>query len=245
MNTMRSAINFFTLSSLDLENNILIKKLFKTFYQTRPIRARYSSFWSVAKLLAFLKSWHPMSSLSLRDLTLKTIALLALTTSDRGQTLHKARVDNMIFCENNNVQFIINEKLKTTRKILKPVTITCISAQEEEFNVAEHVKLYLQLTKDFRKDNKYLFISWKTKKNVSRPTLSRWLKLVLKLAGIDTAQYSAHSFRGAGLSNAFYKGAPINKIIEAGNWANVQMFWNHYHAPPSDSHLGHLILDDS
>ena len=79
----------------------------------------------------------------------------------------------MIFCDDNNVKFIINEKLKTTRKILEPVTITCISAQEEEFNVAEHVKLYLQLTKDFRKDNKYLFISWKTKKNVSRPTLSR------------------------------------------------------------------------
>ena len=239
---MRSSLNFFTLSSLDLENNVLVKRLFKFFYQTRPIKAKYSTFWPVSKLLAFLKTLYPMEALSLRDLTLKTIALLALTTSDRGQTLHKAHIDNMIFCDDNSVKFIIKEKLKTTRKILKPTTITCVSAKEEHFNVANHVKFYLEATKEFRKDNRYLFLSWKTKRNVSRPTLARWLKIVLKLSGINTSQYSAHSYRGAGLSDAFYKGAPIHKIIEQGNWSDVNMFWSHYPAPPSDSHLGHIIL---
>ena len=186
-----------------------------------------------------------MNSLSLKQLTLKCVALLALTTSDRGQTIHKANIENMIFGSDNSVQFVINERLKTTKKVLKPKTITCISAIEDEFNVANYTKFYLDSTKAFRKDNKYLLISWKTKRNVSRPSLARWLKEVLKLAGIDTSQYSAHSYRGAGLSNAFYKGAPINKIIQQGNWANVNMFWSHYHAPPSDSHLGHIILNDS
>ena len=186
-----------------------------------------------------------MSTLSLKQLTLKTIALIALTSSDRGQTIHKANIDNMLVGEDSSIKFIIKDKLKTTRKVLKPTTITCISAQEDEFNVASYVKKYLEMTKDFRKENKFLFLSWKTKKNVSRPTLARWLKLVLKLAGIDTSHYSAHSYRGAGLSNAFYKGASINRIVEAGNWTNVEMFWSHYHAPPSDSHLGHVILNDA
>ena len=245
LNTMRSAINFFTLSSFDLENNVVVKRLFKFFFQSRPIKAKYSTFWPVSKLLAFLKSWHPMESLSLKQLTLKTIALLALTTSDRGQTLHKANIENMLFCEDNSVKFIIKEKLKTTRKILKPTIITCVSASEEEFNVANHIKFYIESTKSFRKDNNYLFLSWKTKKNVTRPTLARWLKLVLKLSGIDTSLYGAHSYRGAGLSNAFYKGAPIHKIMVQGNWSDVNIFWSHYHAPPSDSHLGHIILNDS
>ena len=84
LNSFRSSLNFFTSSSFDLENNSFLKRLFKYFYQIRPFKPRYLTFWPVEKVLALLRSWHPLEDLTLRLLTLKTIALMALFSSDRG-----------------------------------------------------------------------------------------------------------------------------------------------------------------
>ena len=244
MNSFRSAINFFTLNSLDLENNIFMKRLFKYFYQARPLRPRYSTFWPVSKLLNFLKSWHPMESLSLKNLSLRTIALLALTSSDRGQTLHLASLDNMVI-EENSLKFVVKDRVKTTRKVLRPTVIDCVSSNIEELDVSSYVKYYLDSTKDIRiVNNRKLFISWKTKKNVTKSTLARWLTIVLKAAGIDTSTFTAHSYRGAGLSSAFQRGASINQIMNAGNWKNADIFHNYYCAPSEDTAIGNIILND-
>ena len=130
----------------------------------------------------------------------------------------------------NGLNFVIKDRIKTTRKVLRPKIVSCVSSDIEEFNVEKYVFEYIEKTKEFRKDGQ-LFISWKTKKPVSRPTIARWLKLVLKLAGIDTSKFTSHSYRGAGLSHAFFKGAPIDKIVTAGNWTNVNIFNKFYRVP--------------
>ena len=88
-----------------------------------------------------------------------------------------------------------------------------------------------------------LFLSWATKKPVTKATISRWLTTTLKLAGIDTTQFTAHSYRGAGLSAAHSKGASIEKIVEHGNWSNVDTFHSYYNAPDRDSPIGQIILN--
>ena len=65
LNSIRSAISFFTLDKLSLSEAPSIKKLFKYFYKIKPLKPRYSTFWPVSQLLEFLKTWHPMASLSL------------------------------------------------------------------------------------------------------------------------------------------------------------------------------------
>ena len=72
LNTMRSSINFFTANSLNLDDDIFIKRLFKYFYNVRPIQPKYKTFWPVSKLLEFLKTLFPLSDLNLKLLTLKT-----------------------------------------------------------------------------------------------------------------------------------------------------------------------------
>ena len=219
-------------------------RLFKYFYKERPLKARYSTFWPVEKLLNFLKTWHPIHSLSLRQLTLKTIALIALSSSDRGQTLHLASVNNMNV-SSNKIEFVIRQKLKHTRKILRPTVITCVKSNIEELDVASHVSHYIDLTKEYRDDNGQLFLSWKTKKPVVKQSLARWLKLVLKLAGIDTNNYKAHSYRGAGLSKAYQRGASLQQIVAAGNWANATTFQRFYNAPPpNETEIGNIILEN-
>ena len=243
VNTIRSSINFFTLNFLDLENNIFVKKIFKFFYRSKPLKPRYTTFWPVNKVLDFLKNWYPIEDLSLKDLTLKTIALVALTSSDRGQTLHLASVENMEVLP-DKILFVIRERVKNTRKVLKPTIITCISSDITELDVALHVSKYIERTSEFRDEGGKLFLSWASKKPVTKQTLARWLKIVLHLAGIDTNTFKAHSYRGAGLSKAYQKGASIEQVVAAGNWANSQIFQSYYNAPSYETPIGALILED-
>ena len=168
---------------------------------------------------------------------------MALSSSDRGQTLHLASTDSMVVSE-DKVEFIIRKPTKTTRKVLKPLVISCISNPEENLNVAHFVKCYLEATKDFRGDYKSLFLSWKTRAPVVKASLARWLTLVLELAGIDTSTFKAHSYRGASLSNAYRKGATLQQILNAGNWTNASTFNRFYNAPSCDSEIGRLVLDN-
>lgn len=226
-----------------MESNIFVKRLFKNFYQTRPIRPKYLTYWPVEQLLDFLKKWHPLENLSLKQLTLKTVALLALTSSDRGQTIHLTKMSN--FVENGQeLHFVITDKLKTTRRVLRPKIINVVNSNQEELNVANYIKYYINFTKELRSGDQ-LFISWKNYKPVTRSTIARWLKTVLKLAGIDDSKYSAHSFRGASVSDAYFKGCSIDKIINAGNWKNVSTFNNHYCAPSDNSAIGRIILNSN
>ena len=146
INSYRSAINFFTMNSMDLENNIFLKRLFRYFYKVKPLRPKYTTFWSVPILLKFLESWHSVGTLTLKQFTLKTIDLIALSSSDRGQTLHLASLENMSISE-DKVEFIIRQRTKTTRKFSKPPIITCVSCEKQLLNVAFYVKMYIEETR--------------------------------------------------------------------------------------------------
>ena len=98
LNTIRSALSFFTQnSSLDLGHNPLVARCFKSFYRIRPEFPRYMVTWDVGKVLRFLAAWHPPEDLTLKQLTLKTVTLIALTASDRAQTIHSMDIDNLHF----------------------------------------------------------------------------------------------------------------------------------------------------
>ena len=203
---------------------------------------KYIVFWPVAQLLNFLKSWHPIEDLTLKQLTLKTVALVALSSSDRGQTLNFMRVDRM-HASQESIKFVITERLKNTRRSLKPKIVTCPSNAEDSLNVKNYIEAYIEKTSDFRNDYKSLFLSWATKRPITKQTLARWLKLTLSLANIDTSVYSVHSYRGASLSAAYNKGVSFEAIVKAGDWKNVSTFTSHYCAPTSCSPVGQIILN--
>ena len=248
INTARSAVSFFSLDCLKLGNNVYMQRIFKFFYRKRPIRSKYLTYWPVSSVLNLLRSWHPISSLSLKQLTLKTLALIALSSSDRGQTIHLMDITHIEVLD-NHINFIILSRTKTTKRKLTPVIVKCICTHNEELNVASYVKYYLDATKEFRENStppkNQLFLSWKTHGPVTKQTIARWLTTVLSLSGIDTSKYTAHSYRGAGLSAAYRRGASLPSIMAAGNWTNISTFLSFYSAPSYDSSIGRLILEDN
>lgn len=250
LNTARSALSFFLSYDFPLKDDPTVGRLFQYFYKERPKRAKYFVYWPVEQLLVHLSAKHPPSSLSLKELTLKTLALIALTSSDRGQSIHLMDVEKTT-CADEEVCFIIDSRLKHTRRILKPKVIKCLPCDNPALNVGQYVVAYMNRTIPLRAKRvadgfpkpTQLFLSWATKKPVSRQTLSRWLKSSLKEAGIDTDQFSAHSFRGSGLSHAFTHGASIKDIVVAGSWTNTETFRLHYFAPNTRSEVGKIILN--
>ena len=65
----------------------LIKKFLRGAFNARPQLPRYTSTWDVNIVLNYLRGVAPSKSLSLKQLTLKTAALLLLLSSHRGQTI--------------------------------------------------------------------------------------------------------------------------------------------------------------
>lgn len=246
INTARSAISFFSLDKLKLGDNPIISRLFKFVYIERPLKAKYQTYWSVSKLLEFLKSWFPLEGLGLRELTLKTLALIALSCSDRGQTIHLMRIDRMSR-EGDDLVFVIKDRTKSIRKVMKPLFVKCISTNDPTINVRVCVEEYISRTQSFRSshvtNSSQLFLSWATHKPVCKATIARWLTKILELAGIDP-KFKSHSFRGASLSEAKARGASVKAIMAAGRWKNVSTFNNYYLAPSEESSIGQIILND-
>ena len=91
---VRSALAFFLSEShREIVEHRIVSRLLKSFEKLRPTIPRYVVTWDFNIVLLFLRSWHPIARLTLKQLTLKTCMLIALASSDRAQTIQCIRFD--------------------------------------------------------------------------------------------------------------------------------------------------------
>ncbi|KAJ8042575.1 hypothetical protein HOLleu_09356 [Holothuria leucospilota] len=75
--------------------------------------------------------------------------------------------------------------------------------KDERLCVLKTLKAYIAETQSLRDEELALFISYKKPYHrVSKDTLSRWIKMVLTNAGINTSKFKAHSTSTAATSAA-------------------------------------------
>ena len=65
----------------------VITRLMKGIYNSRPPQPRYSSSWDVAKVTGHLRGMGPNPELSLKQLILKLVILMALVEASRSSEL--------------------------------------------------------------------------------------------------------------------------------------------------------------
>ena len=250
LNSIRSAISFFTQnSSLDLGNHPVVARCFRSFYRMRPQFPRYVVTWDVGKVLRFLATWHPPENLSLKQLTLKTVSLIALTASDRAQTIHSIDIDHIHF-GSKGLECHIPTILKHSRRGRPARTILCVSWDAPELDVCEYVNIYLRKTFKFRlkavrlgkEKPTQLFLSHRTGKPVKRASISRWIREVLALSGIDITTFKPGSTRSASASAAARCGASPEQILKLGDWSNLGTYQRFYKKGLNDTPVGRLIL---
>ena len=85
----------------------------KGVYFERKPNPRYMFTWDVSCVLKYLSTLVHLSKLSLKMLTFKVVALIALATAPRAQTLVSMDIDHMLMKE-NLVIFTFLHLLKTS-----------------------------------------------------------------------------------------------------------------------------------
>ena len=84
---------------------------------------------------------------------------------------------------------------------------------------------YIEWTKSIRGEEKNLFISAiKPNHIVTKSTVSRWLKEVIRDSGIEISHFQGHSTRSASTSKALLNGASIEEIMKAAHWSKESTF---------------------
>ena len=110
------------------------------------------------------------------------------------------------------IVFTFNKPLKqsTPRTQVKPLVLKAYT-HDESLCVFSTLKEYLQRTETLRVTGSQLLISFqKPHKAVSRDTISRWIRTVMQLSGINLDVYKAHSTRAASVSAAHRAQVPVS-----------------------------------
>ena len=219
-----------------------ICRLLKGVFEERPALPKYQEVWSVDVVLDHLLEWPHVHELSLKQLSLRTVILLTLLTGQRGHALHALNVSDVrLHAQKCTIMFSVKQKHTRPGAHTEPATILAFP-NNAKLCLIKHLERYLELTKDLRQGDK-LFISFiKPHSPISRETFSRWVKLVLEGAGIDTEKFGSHSTRAASTSAAANHGASLVSIMKAAGWSNQKTFSKFYNKT-SASNFGQSVMD--
>lgn len=213
----------------------------KGVFIERPALPRYTTTWSVDTVLKYLES---STDFTLLQLSCKLCMLFLLLSAQRCQTLHLVQLSDIKLTD-DEVFIAPNHILKHT-KPGKHLDIIRFKAYPKNVNlcIVTIIKEYIKRTKDLRNTEKLLISTIKPHKQVSKSTISRWIKLVMAKAGIDP-EFKPHSTRAAATSKANLHGVPLDIIIKSAGWSNTSVFAKFYKKPVTSSQntFQQVILD--
>ena len=227
LNTARSALS----SLCDMEEDYsigshqLVVKFMTGVYNLRPSQPKYTETFDVSKVLCYLKTLSPVKDISLKLLNYKSAMLIALTQASRSQSLSFISLKEMVK-DSDSYTLYYSDLLKQSRRGRNnPILILRKYTSDARICVVTALEEYIERTKVLRGLETRLFISFiEPYKLVSSATISRWLKTVLYLSGIDVSKFKSHSIRGAAASKAKTSGLPIQDILKVAGWASARLF---------------------
>ena len=165
-------------------------------------------------MLQYLELHYPHDELTLKELSYNLVMLLALLSGQQCHTLHCSSVSSVKMSDSKCV-FTVDVLLKQSRKgkHLAPLEFLAFP-QNEKLCILSVLKEYLHRMKEVRgEENKPLLSYQAPHKPVSKNTLARWLRQALNRAGVNTAQFSAHSTCAASTLAALSSGVPVNIVL--------------------------------
>ena len=234
INTARSALaSFLTLEndSHTVGSHTTISRFMRGVFHLRPPVSRYTKTWDVGIVLNYLRKLYPATKLPLKDLTHKLVMLLALTSAQRVQTLYHMNLDKMNLTD-KNMECVLDKKLKQNQPGRSGCSIQ-VSAYKADSRICviRYLREYLRRTKDIRGQERFLLICYrKPYHRASSQTISRWIKLTMRSAGVNT-EFKAHSTRAASTSTAKRMDVPLKDILAQAGWAKENTFQKFYDRP--------------
>ena len=119
LTTARSAVSNIDISVGDVQDHTPVGKHFLVcrylkgvFNKIKPV-PKYNNIWSVDTVLDYLSLFWPLDEIILKELTLKLVMLIALTTGQRCQTLTFLDISEQYMQKNEKCfNFALTEHLK-------------------------------------------------------------------------------------------------------------------------------------
>ena len=157
------------------ENHPLVTRLMKGVFESRPTLPRYNSIWNLSTVLDFIKTLGPNEELSLKNVTLKCVTLVALLSRQRCQTIHAL---SGMKETNGQIRFDISTLLKTSKpgKHQEPLKFKPYT-YDSQLCVVKCLQEYIKQTSEVRKGADQLWLSYQKPHNpAGKDTVSRWIK---------------------------------------------------------------------
>lgn len=172
LNTSRSALSLISDSKIGEDKEI--SRLLLGFYKQRPTAPKYAVTWDVSIVLKYLDFLYVEGKTDFQMLTKRTITLVSLSTGQRAQTLTKIKLSNIVQIT-TGLEIKIDECIKTSRPgRAQPMLKIPFFMENPSRCVAKALLNYIDVTKDLRKKNEYLFIAYKKPHNaVGAQTINR------------------------------------------------------------------------
>ena len=225
---LSSIISLTNSSDVSFGNLPSVKCLMKGIYEAKPNLPKYRIIWNVGTVFNYFRRIEHQDQMSVSLLGKKLALLMGLLSEgQRSQTLHTLNIEDMKILGDKCI-IPIMQKIKQTRpgKHMKPLIFKRF-LQEPKLCVVSNLKSYINRTKHLRKDCE-LFISCIAPFCcVTKDTVCRWCKDILRLARIDINLYTTHSSRAAA-SFAKTNGISINEIMDLAGWSSEKSFSIHY-----------------
>ena len=165
------------------------------------------------------------------------VAVFGVITAQRGHTLQYLDLDNMQKSTSGYV-FVITKLLKQSSRSgrhLPPVEL-CSFSDENKLCIVELLNVYIEKTAGLRTSQQLLCCYTKPHGGASRDTIARWIKTILRLAGIDITIFKSQSTRGAAVSRASAMGTPLQNILTTAGCSSDSTFAKHYNLPIIKTH---------
>lgn len=231
INTAKSAISTMNsiLTGQQIGNHPLVSRFMKGVFNEKPSLPKYQILWDPDYILQKLDT--DSAKLSLLDLSKKLAFLVTLLSGQRVATIHNIRLTDIHFSSTSlliNISSVVKqsrpgshqEPLKFSQFVDKP-----------NLCVLKQLKLYLDRTELLRNDNcdKLFITTTQPFRNVTKNTLSNWIKFVLQKNGLS--EFTSHSLRGTATSAAYKLNTPIDAIFKSAGWSKESTFTRFYNRP--------------
>jgi len=213
-------------------SNTLVSDFMKGAYRLNPPKPRYCRFWDPTLVLNFLKKWSPARKIDLKQLSMKTLMLILLTTACRIDTVSKLSLDRLEITS-TRYTFELAGEFKQSRPGYKdPLIVLRSYPADRRLCIFTYMTEYLKRTTPSRGDVRTVFLTYQKPVHApSKDTLSRWAKTVLQDAGVDTKRFTSHSTRGASASAAERGGATLDEVLMTAGWSKDSTFAKYYRKP--------------
>ena len=243
MKGYRSAISttLKQISKIDFSNESVLSDVVKSFELERPRLRSHFPKWDLTLVLSSLLAppYEPLEYCGFKELTLKTVFLIAFASGRRRSDVHAFSVTDVQFSDQSVTLFTFPGFLAKNQlpSVLSPaICIPALKGQGDTPLLCPVRALRIYLTRVFprRKNRKRVFISHLENypKEISSDTVSRWIVQTIRFAyegsSLELPKVNAHEVRALASSWAWFNKVALEDILRASYWSSENSFIRFY-----------------